>query len=128
MSGDAFGIGDRSDIRALLGAHGDLLLFLTEKDCDPERGVWRAQLQRLAERYVRTVAEVRDAGLLVELAGGDTSRDGLRLFISGAAGQRHRAPPDGYPRHGRPLRFPQKSREGSTLLQSTACSAGTHRS
>lgn len=85
-TGEPCDIGDRSDVQALQGAHGDLLLFLTDRDSDPQRGVWRSQLQRLAERYVNAISEVRDAGMAVEVAGGDTTRDGLRVFISGAAG------------------------------------------
>jgi hypothetical protein len=77
-------IGDRADVRALLGTHQELLRFLTNPIGDPERGVWRSQLQRLAERYVSTVADVRAAHLSVRLIPGDTNRDGVRMFVSGA--------------------------------------------
>ena len=80
--GDGLDVGDRPDVGALLEAHADLLTFLTEQDADPDRGVWRSQMHRLTARYVRSVAAVRDAGMSVELAGGDTSRDGMRVFVS----------------------------------------------
>lgn len=79
-------IGDRADVRALLTAHEDLLMFIIDPISDPERGVWRSQLQRLAERYVSTVAEVRNAQLSVHLVAGDSRRDGVRMFASSAAG------------------------------------------
>ncbi|MDV7088652.1 hypothetical protein R4369_31295 [Rhodococcus opacus] len=79
-------IGDRADVRALLMAHEDLLEFLIDPVSDPERGVWRSQLQRLAERYVNTVAEIRNAHLSVHLVPGDTRREGVRMCASGDAG------------------------------------------
>ncbi|ELB93165.1 hypothetical protein Rwratislav_10383 [Rhodococcus wratislaviensis IFP 2016] len=71
---DDLDIGARSEVGALLEAHEDLLVFLTEQDADPDRGVWRSQLQRLATRYVQSAAALRDAGMSVDLTDGDTSR------------------------------------------------------